>query len=212
MKWLHALHAAATVALVGGLAAQQQQLQALDGRLQELVRAERLDQEVARQVAAAQAEGRPLDAEARAEIARAASEAAGIDDEEQVLSMVEDVVEGAVEDAVQRHADQKKQADTDRWVQQASDGMRFVLEEMSGEYGLDEDQIEAAMIPLEESLLDSVDLKERMNAEEMSMREAIEEGRAIREDLRADLVAAIGEEATEALGPKIRQGRGWDED
>jgi len=123
----------------------------------------------------------------------------------------EEEFEDAVEDAVEKREARKRAEGQERWVKNNSDGLRYQLDKLAGDYGLNDQQVEAAMVYIDEILYETVDLREQLREEKITVPEAMEHGDRVLNQLRDDLNEAIGVEATDKMGDMIRPGQGWPE-
>ncbi len=123
-----------------------------------------------------------------------------------------EAIQAAIDEAVERKAEEKRVSEQEQWVQRSAEGIEYQLEKLAEEHGFDEAAVARARELFVDVLYDSVSLREAMEHDELTVKEAIVEGNTMRRQLRDDLVDTIGEEATEKLGWTIRPGKGWADD
>ena len=125
--------------------------------------------------------------------------------EEEAAALVED----AVEEAVERKADERKTEEVDQYMKMAEDSMRVEVEDLAEDHDLTEAQVNQVVDLLVQGMYEGHELREDLKAGTITMRQAKEEGEVIKEEYADALTEILGEEAYEALGKRFYGEGGW---
>jgi len=212
MQWLHG---AVTLLLAAALGVEVTKFQALSDQLTELEN---------RIAAVESGEAPPINSsEANRRLASAATQrtrrstsgtatAASGTQSQVVEEEVAEVVEATMEEMLEQREEERKAEATEKWIDQASESSLIEIERAAETYDISEEKVEAAHAVLVDSLYATIELKEALDAEELTVREAKAEGNVLLKEIHDELVGLLGDEATEELGAAIRPGRGWKPD
>lgn len=195
------IHAAVTGLLVVGLVVQQTQIASLRAAL---------SPDASPVATATRGASAPLSIAERKAIHDAAVDAVtaaapeGMAEED-----VADLVASTVQDMLEaREAEQRDEA-VDSWIEQASESTLVELEKVADKHGISDEAVREAHDLLVESLYYTVELRQRINEGETSVRDGKLEGDEYLVAFGAQMDRILGEDASTELGEAIRPGRGW---
>lgn len=121
-----------------------------------------------------------------------------------------ELVEVAVEEAIERRRSEEETEQRELKRDIATQSIVMVVEDVGDEYGFSPKAEDAIIDMLVGGLADGERLKQQLEDGEISLRDAKEEGESIRAQYVEEITKLVGEEATDALGERLRPGRGWD--
>ena len=120
-----------------------------------------------------------------------------------------ELIEAAVDEAVERKADQQKTAEVDRYMKMAEESMRVEVEDLATQFDLSEAKVNQVVDLLVQGMYEGHELREDIKAGTISIREAKEEGELIKTEYAEALTEILGEEAYEELGKCFYGEGGW---
>jgi hypothetical protein len=120
------------------------------------------------------------------------------------------LVEAAVDDAIERKADERKNEEVDRYMKMAEESMRVEVEDLGTKFNLGEEKVNQVVDLLVQGMYEGHELREDIKAGTISMREAKEEGEVIKQEYADALTELLGEEAYEELGRSFYGEGGWE--
>ena len=120
------------------------------------------------------------------------------------------IAEAVVEDTFDRKSEERREQETEKWMELARQKMQVDIED----FGETEDLTSAQVEKTTQALVDAMQagrlLSEQLRDGTMEMREAVDEGEEIKAALEEELTEILGDEAYEALGVKFYGERGWE--
>jgi len=126
-------------------------------------------------------------------------------DEEEAAALVDAAIE-----KLEDKAKEKQDAEVQRYIEMAEEGIRVEVEDLQREYSLSDDQVAKTIDLSVQGMIEGWELQEDLKAGDLTVREAKEEGEVIKSEYMETLLEILGEAAFEALGQKFYPGKGWD--
>ncbi len=121
-----------------------------------------------------------------------------------------ELIEAALDDAVERKAAETKEAEVARYMEVAEESIRMEVEDLQKAFSLTDAQRDGAIELTVQGMVDGHHLRKDLENGDITVRQAKEEGEVIKQDYYDELEALLGTDAFEALGEQFYPGKGWE--